>query len=83
MFGTVGRSERSTGEWRAVAAAWLVAFALVGLFAAGEALASRPHPVARLAGAEIPRHDPGFPGPDEVAASDWLQQARAAAYCCW
>jgi hypothetical protein len=79
-------SERCIGEWRIVASAWLVAIALVALFATADALASRPDPlprIPRLAGAEIPRHDPGFPGPDEVAASDWLEKARIESYSCW
>jgi hypothetical protein len=83
MFENIASSERWVGGWRAVAAAWVVVIALVALFAAAEALASRPDPAPRLAGAEIPRHDPGFAGPDEVAASDWLEQAKVEAYSCW
>jgi hypothetical protein len=33
-----------------------------------------------LAGAKIPRHDLSFPGPDDIAASDWLERVRAEAY---
>jgi hypothetical protein len=83
MFDNIGGSERRIGGWRAVAAAWVVVIALVALFGAAEALASRPKPSAQLAGVEIPRHDPGVAGPDEVAASDWLEKAKAEAYSCW
>jgi hypothetical protein len=79
-------AERSFGGWRVVASAWLVAIVFVMLFAGVQALASRhdasPHK-ASLAGAVIPRHEPGFTGPDEVAASDWEQRARAEAYSGW
>ena len=37
-----------------------------------------------LAGAIIPRHhSAGYPGPDEIAASDWQERARAGAYSGW
>jgi hypothetical protein len=76
-------AERSLGGWSAVAAAWLVAIIFVLLFATGNALASRHHTAPRkssLAGAVIPRHDVGFLGPDEIAASNWLERVRAEAY---
>jgi len=76
-------AERSFGGWRVAASAWLVATTFVVLFAAADALASlhRPAPrEANLAGAVIPRHDPSFPGPDEIAASDWLERVRVEAY---
>ena len=86
MQDSIGASERCIGEWRNVVSAWLVAMALMGLFATADALASRQDSSPRLqhlAGAEIPRHSSGFPGPDEVAASDWLEKARIEAYSCW
>jgi hypothetical protein len=77
---------RPIGGWYTVASAWLVAIVFVVLFAGVEALAGR-HGVSpretSLAGAVIPRHDPGFAGPDEVAASDWQERARAEAYSGW
>jgi hypothetical protein len=79
----LGIAERTLGGWRVVAAAWSIAIALVVLFATGQALASRHDPSPRegsLAGAVIPHHDPSFPGPDEMAASDWLERVRAEAY---
>lgn len=79
-----GVVQRSVGRWRIVMSAWLAAIILVVLFAGFQALASRhgpsPH-AASLAGAVIPRHDPRFFGPDEVAAADW--QERAKAYSAW
>lgn len=78
--------ERSCRDWRIVASAWVIAIFCVLLFAAADALASR-HGArtsqVELAGAVIPRHDPSFPGPDEVAASDWVERATAEAGCCW
>lgn len=53
------------------------------LFATGEALASQHNTSPRessLAGAVIPRHNPSFPGLDEIAASDWLERVGAEAY---
>jgi hypothetical protein len=82
----VERTEGFIGGWRIVASAWLVAIIFVGLFATAEALASLRNASPRkdsLAGAVIPRHDPSFPGPDEVAASDLLERARAEAYSTW
>jgi hypothetical protein len=79
----MGSAERSLGGWSAVAAAWLVAIIFLVLFATGEALASRhntSHHEGSLVGAVIPRHDAGFPGPDEIAASNWLERVRAEAY---
>jgi hypothetical protein len=76
-------AETSQGGWSAVAAAWLVAIIFVLLFATGDALASRhstSHHESSLVGAVIPRHDAGFPGPDEIAASNWLERVRAEAY---
>ena len=76
-------AERSLSGWRAAASAWLVAITLVVLFATGEALASWHDPSPRegsLAGVVIPHHDPSLPGPDEMAASDWLERVRAEAY---
>jgi hypothetical protein len=83
-----GIAERSAGGWRIVAAAWLVAIFLVLLFTAADALASRHKKLSlsrgsSLAGTVIPRHDAGVPGPDEIAASDWLERVRAEAYSCW
>jgi hypothetical protein len=78
-----GVAERSLGGWRIVAAAWLVAIISVVLFTAADALASRHKKLSHessLAGAVIPGHDAGSPGPDEVAASDWLERVRAEAY---
>jgi hypothetical protein len=69
--------------WRTVISAWLVAFVFAGLFATADAMASRHKPRpgrCGLAGSVIPRHDPSFPGPDEIAASDWLERVRAEAY---
>jgi hypothetical protein len=78
---------KSTGSWRIVASAWLLAIILGALFVTVQAMASRHTPspprVDSLAGAVIPRHDPSFPGPDEVAASDWLKRAQAEAYSGW
>ena len=77
-------AERSV-RWRIVVSAWLIAIVFVLVFAGVETLASQ-HAAPRqasLAGAVIPRHDPGFVGPDEVAASDWQQRARAEAYSEW
>jgi hypothetical protein len=79
-------AERSAGGWRVIAAAWLVAMFFALLFATADALASRyglRHQGKDLAGAQIPRHDPSFAGPDEIAASDWLQRVRAEAFSCW
>lgn len=79
-------AEGAVGGWRIVVSAWLVATAFVVLFAAADALASLRNTSsreARLAGAVIPRHDPTFPGPHEIAASDWLARARAEAYFGW
>jgi hypothetical protein len=74
------------GGWSIVASAWLLALVFVVVFAGVEALAGRhrvsPHQPS-LTGAVIPRHDPGFAGPDEVAASDWQERARAEAYSGW
>jgi hypothetical protein len=79
-------AERSLGGWRVIASAWLVAMIFALLFATADALASRHgarHQKSALVGGEIPRHDPGFLGPDEIAASDWLQRVRAEAFSCW
>jgi hypothetical protein len=79
-------NDRCAEEWRTIVSAWVVAIALVGLFASAEAVAPRPvpsPPVSSLVGAEIPRHDAAILGPDEVAAADWLEKARAEAYSCW
>jgi hypothetical protein len=79
-------AERFIGGWRLVASAWLVAIIFVVLFATAEALASRHSASPRedsVAGAVIPRHDPSFPGPDEVAASDLVERARSEAYSGW
>jgi hypothetical protein len=78
-------AQGSFGGWRIVASAWLVAIVFVVLLAGVETLASQhasPR-AASLAGAVIPRHDPGFVGPDEVAASDWQERARAEADAGW
>jgi hypothetical protein len=79
-------AERSVGDWRIVASAWLVAIVFVVLFVAADALASLRSTSSReasLAGAVIPRHNPSFTGPDEIAASDWLDRVRAEAYSGW
>jgi hypothetical protein len=79
-------AERSFGGWRVVASAWLVAITFVLLFATAGAFASlhsNPSREANLAGAVIPRHDPSYPGTDEIAASDWLERAKAEAYSDW
>jgi hypothetical protein len=81
-----GYAESSSGDWRIVAAAWLVAILILTLFAGVQTLASRSSASPReagLAGAVIPRHDPGFLGPDEMAASDWQERAKAEAYSGW
>ena len=75
-------AERSHRDWRIVASAWVVAIVCVLLFAAADASASRHRAASRqgnLAGAVIPRHDPSFPGPDELAASDWVERQTAEA----
>lgn len=77
---------RSFGNWRIAVSAWLIAIALAVLFIGAHGLASRNGIFPRednLAGAVIPHHDPGFAGPDEVAASDWLERAKAEAYTGW
>jgi len=82
----LGIAERSVGDWRIVASAWLVAILFVVLFTAAAALASLRSTSSReasLARAVIPRHDPSFPGPHEIAASDWLNRLRAEAYSGW
>jgi hypothetical protein len=79
-------AERSRAGWRIIASAWLVAIVFVILFVGMEALASRHNAPPReenLAGAVIPRHDSGVVGPDEVAASDWEERAKAEAYSAW
>jgi len=78
----LGIAERSAGDWRSVGSAWLVASLVVVLFAAADARASLRSPSSRettLAGVVIPRHDPSFLGPDEIAASGWLVGSRAEA----
>ncbi|HUC09783.1 MAG TPA: hypothetical protein VL985_05065 [Stellaceae bacterium] len=83
----LGIDDRSVGDWRRLAAAWLVVIMFAMVFAAADALASlhgtHSSGETGIAGAVIPRHDPSFPGPDEIAASDWLERARAEAYCGW
>jgi len=79
-------AERSRAGWRIIASAWLVASVFVILFFGMEALASRHNAAPRgqnLAGVVIPRHDPGVVGPDELAASDWEERAKAEAYSGW
>jgi hypothetical protein len=79
-------AERSLGGWRVIAAAWLVPMILALSFATADAVASRHHPrhqQSDLVRAEIPRHDSSSLGPDEIAASDWLQRVRADAYSSW
>ncbi len=76
-------AERSVGAWRGVASAWFVALAFAALFSGWQTLASHHQNAfdrGSVAGAIIPRHDPRFPGPDEIAASDWLERVRAEAY---
>jgi hypothetical protein len=87
MLEDMGSRRRSFGRWRVVASAWVVTIVFVLLFAGAETLACRhgvsPHE-SSLAGAIIPRHDSaGYPGPDEIAASDWQERARAEAYSSW
>jgi hypothetical protein len=82
----LGIFERSLGDWRVVASAWLVAIIFLVLFTLADALAAQHSSSSRapnLAGAIIPRHDPSFPGRDEIAASDWLERVRAEAYWSW
>ena len=82
----LGIAKISVGDWRSVASAWLVAIVFVVLFAAADALASLRSTSSReasLAGAVIRRHDPSFPGRDDIAASDWLDRVRAEAYSGW
>jgi hypothetical protein len=85
----IAGTERSGRGWRAVGSAWLVAIIFVILFAAGEAVAClhRSHSPSPhrddFVGTVIPRHDPSVLGPDEVAASDWLERARADADTTW
>jgi len=86
MTAEIESAERSVSGWRIVASAWIVAIMVVALFATVGAVASLHSTAPRtpaLAGAVIPRHDSSFPGPDEVAASDWLERARAEAYYGW
>jgi hypothetical protein len=69
--------------WRTIMSAWLVAFMIAVLWVTGDALASLHYPARHagdLDGVIIPRHDPSSPGPDEVAASDWLERVKAEAY---
>lgn len=76
-------SDEADKSWRAVAAAWLVPILFATVFVAADAIAARHHAPARecaTAGAMIPRHDPSLPGPDEIAASDWLERVRAEGY---
>jgi hypothetical protein len=71
-------------DWKVTAAAWLVPILFASLLGAADALASRHHgPPAyecQLTGAMIPRHNSSIAGPDEIAASDWLERVRAEAY---
>jgi hypothetical protein len=79
---SIGVPDESHG-WHAIISAWLLAFIFAALFATAGGFASRHYASprdSRLAGAVIPRHDPSFPGPDDVAASDWLERVRAEAY---
>jgi hypothetical protein len=81
----LGISERSL-DWRIVASAWLVAIIFVLLFGAADALASRHSSASsksRLVGVVIPQHDPSVPGPEEIAAANWLERAKAEAYSGW
>jgi hypothetical protein len=81
-----GVVQRSFGRWRIVTSAWWATIIFVVLFAGFQALASRHGTSPRatsLAGAVIPRHDPRFFGPDEVAASDRQERAKAEAYSEW
>ena len=76
-------AERSVGDWRGVASAWFVALAFAALFSGWQTLAAHhqnPFHQSSLAGAIIPRHNSSVPGPDEIAASDWLERVRAEAY---
>jgi hypothetical protein len=76
-------ANKAADDWRALAAAWLLPLLFAALIGAAHAMASGHHDSARecgLAGAVIPEHDPSLPGPDEIKASDWLEQVRAAAY---
>ena len=74
-------AERSSGGWRLVASAWVVAIVFVVMFAGVEAFASRhsvtPHQ-ASLSGVVIPRHDPTCTGSVDLSAvSKACQAARA------
>lgn len=74
-----GQAERYFGGWRGVASAWAVALFFLVLFAGVQALASRHGVSARqesLAGAMIPRHNPGC-----TAASAALAAAPTSAFC--
>lgn len=83
-------AERVLGGWRVVASAWLMAIVIVVLFAGVQALASRHSPSPRqenLAGAVIPRHDPGC---DNAAATqacaptlEDFERAESQAYYGW
>jgi hypothetical protein len=76
-------ADRTVDDWRAPAAAWLLLILFAALFWAATAVAPLHDAAARqraLAGADIPHHDPSLPGPDEIKASDWLEQIRAEQY---
>jgi hypothetical protein len=80
--GAVGEPRNPCG-WRTIVSAWLVVLVFAALFATADAVAAlhKPPPGGcELAGAVIPRHDPSVPGPDEIAASNWLERVRAEAY---
>jgi hypothetical protein len=79
-------TEKSIGGWRIIASAWIIAVIFIATLATVQALASLHNVSSRsghLVGAVIPRHDSSVPGPDEVAASDQLERARAEAYSGW
>ena len=62
--------DKAGGDWRMVAAAWLLPILFAGLFGAAHALASRHHAPpgkCELAGVVMPHHDPSVPGSDEIA----------------
>lgn len=56
----------SSGNWRAVVSAWVIAIVAVLLLAVYQVVTSRHEPSPRgqsLAGAVIPQHDPACSGP--------------------
>jgi hypothetical protein len=82
-------TDRLSGSWRAVAAAWAVVVLLVVLSAGAEAFAARhvaaPQHTA-LTGAVIPRHDPaceGIPSGECPGFSSALAVMEHYGYALW